>query len=153
MKNNLENYYLQKEIQYFSNVRFDVISLISCVDGNILELGCGSGATLVELKKRKIAKYIAGIDIIDMNQKALLDKFILANVDTDEIDLPHDFFDVIICADVLEHLQDPWTVVKKLRYYLKNDGYIIASIPNIREIRTLKKLFSKEIFNIKIEVF
>jgi len=40
-------------------------------------------------------------------------------------------YDYIIFADVLEHLYDPWTILLEVKYHLKDDGYILMSIPNI----------------------
>lgn len=40
-------------------------------------------------------------------------------------------FEVITIADVLEHLRDPATVLSKLKRYLAEDGFILASIPNV----------------------
>ena len=39
-------------------------------------------------------------------------------------------FDVIIVADVLEHLYDPWTALPRIKGLLANDGNIIVSIPH-----------------------
>lgn len=129
--------YEEKLKNYFAIIRDDIIKLISFKDSNILEIGCGEGNTLVELKKQGKAKFIAGVDIIDLNQANRLDKFILADIESDNINLPEEYFDVIICADVLEHLKDPWSVLKKISKFLKPDGILLASIPNIREIKTL----------------
>jgi 2-polyprenyl-3-methyl-5-hydroxy-6-metoxy-1,4-benzoquinol methylase len=136
--------YATKSTNYFSNIRHDIIKLINCNDCNILEVGCGQGNTLIELKKQGKAKFIAGIDIVDLNQSSKLDKFILADIESEEnIDLPESYFDVIICADVLEHLKDPWNVLEKIKKFLKPNGIIIASIPNIREIKTLVSILVK----------
>ncbi len=40
-------------------------------------------------------------------------------------------FDVAVFGDVLEHLRNPWKVLKETRNLLTNQGYVIASIPNI----------------------
>ena len=40
-------------------------------------------------------------------------------------------FDFIICGDVLEHLKNPIFVLDILKSYLKDNGVIVASIPNI----------------------
>lgn len=40
-------------------------------------------------------------------------------------------FDYIIFADVLEHLRNPDKVIKTVKQYLKDDGILIASAPNI----------------------
>ena len=40
-------------------------------------------------------------------------------------------YDLVICADVLEHLVDPWAVLRTLKQVLHPTGRILASIPNI----------------------
>jgi 2-polyprenyl-3-methyl-5-hydroxy-6-metoxy-1,4-benzoquinol methylase len=47
-----------------------------------------------------------------------------------ELPFSEQFFDVIIFADILEHLKDT-SVLSNYRRYLKNDGYAIISIPNV----------------------
>jgi 2-polyprenyl-3-methyl-5-hydroxy-6-metoxy-1,4-benzoquinol methylase len=136
--------YTKKTTNYYSGLRHDIIKLINCDNCNILEVGCGQGNTLLELKKQGKAKFVAGIDIMDLNQSTILDKFILADIESEEnIDLPENYFDIIICADVLEHLKDPWNVLEKIKKFLKTNGTIIASIPNIREIKTLANILIK----------
>ncbi|WP_353684451.1 methyltransferase domain-containing protein [Thermodesulfovibrio sp. 3907-1M] len=139
------NLYTEKQKDYYTNIRYDIIELIPRNPNNkILEIGCGYGATLVELKKLKKADYVVGIDIVDMGQKQNLDDFICCDIEEPEnLPFPTNFFDIIICADVLEHLIDPWSTLKKLKKYLKSGGYIISSIPNIREIRTMFTIFLK----------
>jgi len=39
--------------------------------------------------------------------------------------------DIIICADVLEHLRDPWAVLGWLRTFLAPGGRAVISVPNI----------------------
>lgn len=41
-------------------------------------------------------------------------------------------FDYIVCADVLEHLIDPWIVLSDLVSFLKPGGRIMVSLPNVR---------------------
>ncbi len=40
-------------------------------------------------------------------------------------------FDVITFCDVLEHLNDPWNVLSICKNFLKDDGTVLCSIPNI----------------------
>ncbi|MFA7172424.1 MAG: class I SAM-dependent methyltransferase [Kiritimatiellia bacterium] len=40
-------------------------------------------------------------------------------------------FDVIVLCDVLEHLLDPLATIQKLKSFLKEDGFILMSIPNL----------------------
>ena len=51
--------------------------------------------------------------------------------------LPDQYFDVIICNDVLEHLIDPYSVLKRLKIKLSEKGVVVSSIPNIRYFRNM----------------
>ena len=53
-------------------------------------------------------------------------------------------FDVIVFADVLEHLLDPEKILKHFKKYLKEDGIIIVSLPNVALWRVrLNLIFGK----------
>lgn len=135
-------HYAVKESDYFANIRRDIISLIpSDSNQKILEIGAGVGNTLLFIKQNKMAAEVMGVELMEFaesNQKhPLIDKFQIANIEHENIQAPDEYFDVIICADVLEHLIDPWTMVEKLTRYLKKGGLMIVSVPNIREWKTL----------------
>ncbi|WP_457749107.1 class I SAM-dependent methyltransferase [Sulfurimonas sp.] len=137
--------YNNKELTYFQNVRKELLELIpkSKRDGRVLEVGAGSGATLRFAKENHYAKEVYGIELckLDGQNEEVFDGFIVGNIETMEL-LPYekDFFDVILCGDVLEHLVDPYSVVLRLKKYLKEDGVLIASLPNIRHFSILKKI-------------
>jgi 2-polyprenyl-3-methyl-5-hydroxy-6-metoxy-1,4-benzoquinol methylase len=141
-------HYNAKEQQYFSNVRIDIISLIpENAAQKILEVGAGSGNTLLHIKESGLASEVMGVELMAIagsnQQNSLIDKFQIANIEQEEIDAPHEYFDVVICADVLEHLIDPWGALQKISGHLKKDGILIASMPNLREWKTLSKVVFK----------
>ena len=141
-------HYAIKEQQYFSNVRRDIVSLIPAnPQQKLLEIGAGSGNTLVYIKQHNLAAEVMGIELMEIagsnQQHELIDKFQVANIEQQEIDAKEEYFDVIICADVLEHLVDPWSTVRKLERYLRKGGILIASLPNIREWKTLSRILFK----------
>jgi 2-polyprenyl-3-methyl-5-hydroxy-6-metoxy-1,4-benzoquinol methylase len=144
----MQEYYLKKEKEYFSIVRKDIISFIGKdKDLTILEIGAGTGATLLELKNRGIAKTIVGFDIVNINQDhEKFDSFIIGNIEQDTILFELDFFDSIILADVLEHLVEPQKVIEKLIPYLKKGGHFYISLPNIRNLEVFYKIFIKGSF-------
>lgn len=53
-------------------------------------------------------------------------------------------FDYITFADVLEHLTDPWRVLKSASKFLKEDGKVLISIPNIAHNAVLIDLFNNK---------
>ncbi len=53
-------------------------------------------------------------------------------------------FDLIVCGDVLEHLTDPGRVLASLNEYLRKDGIIIVSVPNVAHLwMRLQLLFGR----------
>jgi 2-polyprenyl-3-methyl-5-hydroxy-6-metoxy-1,4-benzoquinol methylase len=123
----------------------DIISLIpKNPKQKILEVGAGSGNTLLYIKQNGLASEVMGVELMHMpastQEHELIDKFQIANIEQEEINASKHYFDVIICADVLEHLVDPWSTVKKISSHLKKEGILIVSMPNLREWRTLSKL-------------
>jgi 2-polyprenyl-3-methyl-5-hydroxy-6-metoxy-1,4-benzoquinol methylase len=135
------SFYSEKDSQYFSHVREDIIALIPEGNNRVLEVACGKGNTLVKLGKVGKAQEIVGIDINYFENK--LNNFIVGDIESMVIPYPDNYFDVIICADVLEHLKDPWSALRSLVNYLRPSGLFVASIPNVRDIKTLYNLVVK----------
>jgi O-antigen biosynthesis protein len=130
-------------ISYYMFPRPEVVNLIPNDVKRVLEIGCGMGATALELKE----KYNCEVVGIEIEQKAFefakhnTDKVYLADIeifDLSQIELGE--FDCIICADVLEHLRDPWTVVQRLSNLLSDNGYMVISIPNAANIEVVVSL-------------
>ena len=143
--------YDAKDEIYFNKSRIDLIKLIpKNPDNKILEIGMGGGNTLVNIKELHLAKEVVGIELMKLDdsqqQNPLIDRILFGNIEEMELDLEADYFDIILCGDILEHLIDPWKVLHKIRKYLKPNGSLIASIPNFREIRNVYKIFFKANF-------
>jgi 2-polyprenyl-3-methyl-5-hydroxy-6-metoxy-1,4-benzoquinol methylase len=144
--------YADKTQDYFSSARLDLIPFIPAKQNNkILELGAGGGDTLVKIKQLGLASEVVGVELFDMpgsNQNhETIDQLIIGNIEYMDLNLPENYFDAIICGDVLEHLIDPWAVVKKVVRYLKKDGVMIVSAPNLREYKTLSNIVFKGDFS------
>ena len=54
-----------------------------------------------------------------------------------------DYFDCIIFADILEHLKNPWEILRSSVNFLNDGGVVIASIPNVRHYSTIINLLFK----------
>ncbi len=119
---------------YYSQSRTDIEQLIPQNAKRILDIGCGEGI----LGKRLLSKgaeEVVGIEIVpEVSKKAQKNLTRVICGDIEKIELPFDkgYFDCIILADILEHLKDPLSTLKKLRPYLCSDGIVVASIPNVR---------------------
>jgi methionine biosynthesis protein MetW len=141
---------LEKNNSYFSDIRWDIISLIPAGQHKILEIGCGSGNTGKTLKQENKAAEVVGIEIVEHVAelaKKNLDTVIVGNIEKLELPFADKYFDYIILADILEHLYNPSAVLEKLKKHLKKDGRIIASLPNVRYWKVVKNLVFKGEWN------
>ncbi|WP_412464799.1 class I SAM-dependent methyltransferase [Flavobacterium mekongense] len=141
--------YDKKASDYYSNIRKDIVGLIdSNLKGiKVLEVGAAYGATLDYLKQKGIATETVGIDLFEdtknkQNYKST-DRFIFGNIENLELSEFDNYFDIILLPDVLEHLIEPKSALKKLKKCLKNDGNMIVSMPNIRHYSAFKQIFLK----------
>lgn len=133
--------YKTKNKSYFSNIRHEIVEVIgSRKNVDILEVGGGIGNTLLYLKKAGIASTIHLYDIVDIvEDKKEFDSIEIGDIESKEF--PKNKYDVIIFADVLEHIIDPYKVINKAKGALKKGGIIACSIPNIRHFSALYKIF------------
>lgn len=135
-----------KTDNYFRYTRVEMMKYIPDNAGTILDIGCGEGVFSQELKKRT-NREVWGIEIIAQcaeKAKERLDRVMVGDIEIDDFDLPSDYFDCIICNDVLEHFKDPWSILRRLKNNLKKNGYVIASIPNVRYYKNIKALLLRK---------
>lgn len=101
----------------------------------VLDVGCSSGNFGDVLVNEKHCEVI-GLDIDKPDIERAKQKLTAAyvrNIEREEIsDLGK--FDVVVFADVLEHLLDPISALKKVKKVLKPGGRIVFSIPNMAHI-------------------
>jgi len=93
----------------------------------VLDLGCGNGLLLAELKKIHKADY-HGIDVF-INSKTFF-KYKRADIN---IKFPYNrnMFDCVILGEVIEHVPNPDHVLSEIYRVLKKNGYLIISTPNL----------------------
>lgn len=131
--------YILKTDKYSSH---NQIAGMVATGSKVLDVGCSTGQ-LAELIRGKEC-YTVGIDSgWEDLKKARYDKKILCDI---EKNLPkiRESFDLIIFADVLEHLRDPERILKAYRKYLSRDGRIVVSLPNVANLYVrIKLLFGK----------
>ncbi len=101
----------------------------------VLEFGCATGYMSQVLKER-LGCTVVGIEI-DRDAATLAEQHTERVIvgDAEKIDyaaeLAGEVFDVVMFADVLEHLKEPADVLRRVRPFVSENGIVIASIPNI----------------------
>lgn len=135
------DHYPLKDGPYSSHSR--ILSVLSGGRGrHLLDVGCAHGAlahafnesgwAVLGVEPFAPAAAIArgrGLDVLNAPIEQALEQ------------LTHPF-DVIVLADVLEHMEDPWNILRHLAGLLTDDGIIVASIPNIAHLYARFSLMS-----------
>ena len=108
----------------------------------VLDIGCGEGKLAALLQNKKCHMYAVDIDASAIeyakNKKRYLDAFVLDIEDLERNSEEYQRFlslniqfDYIVLADVLEHSINPTKVLCEMSKFLKVDGQVLISIPNV----------------------
>ena len=138
---------IRAHMRGYSGGRPDVMKLIAGSPTRILDVGCGAGLLGKQLRDAYPHCFMLGIE--PDPERASLARCQFPHVIQGAIDDPRILatlageppFDLIICADVLEHLVDPVHTLKQLARMLAKGGQLITSLPNVRHISTLVDLY------------
>lgn len=112
---------------------------------HVLEVGCESGGLLSRLP---YCKRLVGLDI---SPRALEDARInvhrrveLVEHDAEKpFPFPKQSFDVVICSQLLEHVENPDKVVKNIIPVVKKGSRVVFSVPDEPFLETMKNFFKK----------
>lgn len=94
----------------------------------VLDVGCGTGAVMQFLIKKKFEAY--GIDPSEEALKyCALKGLSVKKSSAEKIDFPENSFDIVLALDVLEHLDNPELAVEEIRRVLTKNGVFIMTVP------------------------
>jgi SAM-dependent methyltransferase len=122
---------------------YKVLNLIAD-SSKVLDIGCSSGnfdEIIIETKH----SVVDGIELNLSDAKVAakkLRKVLNLNVETDDLNELDKNYDVIYFGDVIEHLVDPVSALKKVKTLLSKNGGVIFSIPNMAHISVRMMLLS-----------
>lgn len=111
---------------------------------NILEIGCGEGAFIKNLQKHNEYWGIEPNKHAAENAKKALTNVLCGKYSEISNLLPDNYFDLVICNDVIEHMEDAEEMLLSIRTKIKKSGFLVASIPNVRHITNLYNLLIKK---------
>lgn len=121
--------------------RSEFYSFIPLNAKKILDIGCSDGGWVEKYSNNNLE--IVGIeknkDLCQRAQKRLRQAY-NADIENFVLPYPEGYFDCIIYGDIIEHLIDPYNLLRYYKRYLKKDGYVIASIPNVRYYKIILRL-------------
>jgi 2-polyprenyl-3-methyl-5-hydroxy-6-metoxy-1,4-benzoquinol methylase len=127
--------------------RPDVQAHVPIDASSILELGCSAGALGAALKRRAAPRplTIVGVELdpaYAATAAERLDRVVVADAETflsgpAPAEAP---FDCLVAADVLEHLADPWTALRRAAELVRPGGTVVVSVPNVLFFGALLRL-------------
>ena len=97
----------------------------------VLDAGCGSGRNMLEL-----ARYgeVSGVELSETSVALARKRGVGEVVEGSVLEMPFaaDSFDLAVCLDVIEHLQDDRGALRELRRVLAPGGALLVTVPAYR---------------------
>ena len=99
---------------------------VPAMQGKVLDVGCGESPYAHLLTAS--ASY-TGIDIVYADEFGMTTRNDAMTFDGRTLPFSNEYFDHIICTEVIEHVQEPQPFVTELRRVLRSGGTLVATIP------------------------
>lgn len=131
-----------RQDKYYASDRLDIIEFIPRGVKRVLDVGCGYG----NMGRRLREEFKAEVVGIEKEERALniakdnVDKLIIGDVETITLPFKQGYFDCIVYGSILEHLRDPWKLLKNHAFYLRKGGSCVACLPNISHYSVIQNL-------------
>jgi 2-polyprenyl-3-methyl-5-hydroxy-6-metoxy-1,4-benzoquinol methylase len=128
----------KKKYEYLEEVNEGILRqfapAVDVGEESVLDVGCGSGALSEAIQKKGysvwgIEAYAPAAEIAAKRITKVITAD-LTDISAIKRAIGDRKFDHIIFSDVLEHLYDPFTILKEYLTLLKTDGHILISVPN-----------------------
>lgn len=129
---------------YYSVERAEMLPFVPSAARVFLELGCGAGAFGALLRRKVPGAHVTGVEIHDESAREArgrIDLVVDQPIEQAIDGIADQSIDCVICNDVLEHLVDPWQVLRQLRRVLHPGGAVVSSLPNVRHFPIFKEYF------------
>lgn len=99
----------------------------------VLDIGCNEGMMILYCRKNNSKTEFYGIDILpekkDKSMEQGYKSVLLQDIRECPFDYEDNFFDVVICSHILEHLEHPGKLLEKLKRIIRKEGLLIVGVP------------------------
>ncbi|MFN7943188.1 MAG: class I SAM-dependent methyltransferase [Thermoanaerobaculia bacterium] len=126
---------------YYGQARADVLPLVPAGVGEVLEIGCGDGAT-GELLERRLGCRVTGVElnpVVAARAATRLTRVVPGDVLAVGID---GAYDLILALELFEHLTDQDAFLAKMRPLLRPGGHLLLSVPNVGHLSLVEDLLA-----------
>ena len=101
-------------------------------DKRVLDVGCSSGYLARPLVARGCS--VVGLELdptAAATAREVCEDVLVGDVETMELPFEPGSFDVVLCGDLIEHLRDPEAFLGRVRPFLRAEGQVVLSTPNV----------------------
>jgi 2-polyprenyl-3-methyl-5-hydroxy-6-metoxy-1,4-benzoquinol methylase len=132
--NLMTHYFTKERLAFYRQVR-DRLTRLKISPADVLDVGCGSGHLLSEVKAVFPAAHLTGVDFSPESIKLArklhpaLAFDVLSIFDVEQLGRQ---FDLILCTEVIEHLEEAGAAVEKLLAVCRPGGAVVITVPEGR---------------------
>ncbi len=129
---------------YYRGARPEMARFLPAAYSKVLEIGCGEGDFAENLTHPceywGVEPFRAAAEIATRK----LDRVLAGTYDEVCDELPADYFDLVICNDVMEHMTDHEAFLRGVKLKMKAGACLVGSIPNVRYFHNLMRLLREK---------
>jgi 2-polyprenyl-3-methyl-5-hydroxy-6-metoxy-1,4-benzoquinol methylase len=134
--------------RYYDTARREILPWLPSKLSRLLDVGCGTGASTAAVKEVRDVAWAGGVEFVEevaVQAKARFDRVWAGDAAAAplEAEIPAASLDLVLCLDVLEHMADPWALVRRLSAFIAPSGRLIVSVPNIRHWKFIWRLLAR----------
>lgn len=125
---NINNLETQKRLKVVYEI---LLSDVDLRNKNFLEIGCGMGYFCKEAVKKgaKVTGVDVGKSLLNISKKKIKKaRFLQANAS--KLPFKNSTYDIVLCTEVIEHVDDQTNALKEMLRVVKKDGLIVITTPN-----------------------
>ena len=130
----LKDYYTKGRLAFYRAVSDRLQEINLALDGkDVLDVGCGTGHLLTELQRWSKPRSMSGCDFSEEAMAFSREHFPGCRFFTHDICEPlPGSFDVVLCTEVLEHMERPFVAIRNLLNATRTHGALVLTVPNGR---------------------
>ena len=129
---------------YYKGQREEIVAFLPSRYFTVLEIGCGEGRFRDNLDQKHEYWGVEPVESVARIAQRTLDKVFVGTYQELAEEIPNNYFDLVICNDVIEHMPDHDRFLQSIQEKLKRDGFLVGSVPNVRYIWNLWNLLVKK---------
>jgi SAM-dependent methyltransferase len=120
-----------------ANPRSDVAIKLLGSGEKLLDIGCWDGRLLERIRGAGLYKELTGIDIVETGVELARKKgfnALVVDLNAGILPFPDEYFDGVTFLAVLEHIFDPYSIIREIRRVLRPGGILVIDVPNVASV-------------------